>query len=517
MAVRRVDVVLANRWAYVEAPDRETFDILRYQWSFYAKNAMRVPSHKAYLINRARMKRNGIPGTPEGWDGRIQLFKRGRVPIGLWRATRDDIQREHGIKWRVMSDSASVPFNKCSKEPGQYSYQALCVRAMLRSLSVGGGVVLSATGTGKTRTAAKFAEHVPNYHILFVVDTIDLLYQSAKEMGMWLDERIGVVGNSEFSPERITCATIQTLSKHKNNPKFRKWYRTVKIVIVDELHEAMAKRNFAILTQIDPVAVFGLTATLQLSKQEVRVKAWSFCGPVIFHFPLSDGVDKQVLTEGEVLQILLPERYEGEIRAYQEEYADEVWDNQKKHIIYKKLVHHLIKRNKHVVTLVERVAHVTALSNVVEVPHRLAYGAVSKVARKSAIRQLEKSKIKLLIANKVFKKGVNIKRVDAMVDMAEMKSKNDAIQKYGRGVRLCAGKTRLLYVDIGTQSGRFLKSARSRARAFRAESIKITIVKCSSAAEVISAVEKVLGTKPSTGAGKQATRSDKRRKGSSTT
>jgi superfamily II DNA or RNA helicase len=151
--------------------------------------------------------------------------------------------------------------------------------------------------------------------------------------------------------------------------------------------------------------------------------------------------------------------------------------------------------NRHAVVLANRKKHVKDLDDVMAgIPHRLAYGDVDVEARNEAKELFEDEDIKLIIESGVFKKGVSIKRIDAIIDTAEMKSKNDAVQKFGRGLRLHKDKDELVYIDFGTAGdGRFGKAATSRRRAFKQAGIKVTVVKdVSSQADAVAALRKFM-------------------------
>jgi superfamily II DNA or RNA helicase len=324
-----------------------------------------------------------------------------------------------------------------------------------------------------------------------VVDQVDLLYQSQEEISRWLGEPVGVVGDQKYETHRVTVATVQTLKKHIRDPKFLKWYKAVEIVIVDELHVQMSRKNFSILELVSPMARFGLTATLQMTKENVRMNVWAFSGPIIFRFPIREGQDKGVLSEGKVIQLLFPEA-EGN-KDYQIAYHEEVMESEAKHRAAYLIVKELLSRGRYVLVLVSRIDHVKLMDRLLEeFPHRLAYGEVGKDLRKAGLNDFEKGLVRLLIANVVFEKGINVKRLDAILDMAEMQSKNTAVQKFGRGVRLHTDKKNLVYIEFGTQTGRFLRNARSRARAFRADEIPVKSVKIENPAGAIKAVRRAL-------------------------
>lgn len=459
-------------------------------WSFYAPGYHYAPAHKLYV--KAYKRCLSMGGNPKkeklpGWDGKIKLFQNGSVPSGLFRATRREAEEELGIAFEVARNYKATPPVKIgiAEAPHLYRHQDECAAKMLRALKYGGGIVLAATRTGKTSTTARFFAQI-ECSCLFVVDQIELLYQQAEELHSWLQEKIGVVGDQEYQVERVTVATIQTLSIHLKDPKFLGWYKKVKVVVVDELHEALGRRNFKTLEVIKPRACYGLTATLQRTVKPVRLRAYAFAGPVIYEFPLQEGVKRGVLTEGRALQLLFPEEENHPI-SYQDHYQEAVIRNEAKHHTIKQVTEELLASGRYVMILCERIEHLETLAKMFEdTPHRLAYGKVGKKNRRIARKKFEKGKIRLLIANKVFKKGITIARLDAVIDCAEMRSKNDAQQKYGRGAGLHEDKKDLLYIDIGTQriepppkgeKNRFNKNAKSRARALKAIGIETRVFK----------------------------------------
>lgn len=474
-----VQIYITNHWAQVTTDDSKAFEILKNYWSYSVPGYRFMPQYKY-----------------GGWDGRVSFLKHNRVPAGLFRATYKEIQKEHPIQFDIAKDfpklKAFSPGIPASTDE-RWAYQPVCVEAMTTAVSRGGGIVLSATATGKTAMAAMFFSRLP-YTCLFVVDQLDLLYQSQKELAQWLGEAVGVVGDSSYDPKRVTVATIQTLHKHVDDPRFLQWYKQVQIVIVDELHEQLAHRNFEVLHEIRPIARYGLTATLQLQKKEIRTRAYAFAGPVLFEFPVAEGIEAGALTEGRVLQLRFGWQ-PGEYANYREEYDSQVLHNEEKMAACQNLVSMLLAHQRHVLLLVQRVAHVQRLSKAFSATvHRIAYGEIDKVSRASSREEFERGEVNLIIANQVFKKGVSIRRIDVILDMAEMKSKNDALQKFGRGLRLHPDKTGLLYIDFGTQgNNRFSKAAKSRLRAFKSAYLPVRAVNIDTLAGALKAVKQELG------------------------
>jgi len=525
-------VTLTNRHARIPYISTEIFDKLRAFWSFspkglwympqYKQTKMMLDQKKVTLLQLERLRRRR-PQTKKiklriavitenlveldaklakAWNGRISMVKDSAVPAGLFRATWKEAEKACGVTFSAVKERQTVSFVPGIPDAGvQYRHQNACVDAMIRAVPKGGGIILAATSSGKTGIAARFFSKV-QCDCLFVVDQIDLLYQQQKEIAEWTHEAVGFVGESKFQPARITVATIQTLNLYRQRSDFKRWFRGVDIMVVDELHEQMAKRNFNVLQKIAPVAVFGMTATLQLTQKEVCMKAYSFAGPVIFRFPIVEGVKRGVLAKGYAIQLLFASQVHSEHSlecdcgiGYEEELGVEVLQNDLKLEACKALAEELIRQKRHLLILVDRMSHLTDVHDrLSSIPHALICGDVPIEERQKAKTMFEDEDLNLILSTKVFKKGVSIKRIDAMIDLAEWKSKNDAVQKFGRGLRLHADKNELIYIDFGTAGhGRFAAKATSRRRALQKAGIDVTVAHdISSAIGAVSAVRKFI-------------------------
>lgn len=466
----RVNVVMRNRLTYF--PTRYPYDRLIRYFSFSAPGARFSPLFNTFQKDADGEVIRDAQGKPlRVWDGRIKLLQRHKLPTGLFRALKKEIEDKEGIKFKIVDERKKLLQVKGLTSDREYQNE--CVDAMCSNIRKGGGLVLNATSTGKTYITAMFCSRVV-CKVLFIVNTLDLLEQARTELQAVLKEPVGYVGDQTFKPERVTVATIQTLRARSDDYRFQFWLNKVPIMILDEVHEMCNRQNFDLVRNHQPLAVFGLTATLQLKKKEVRLKAFSLCGPVLYNYPISAAVSQSYLTAGIVFQCLIdaPSYKEGR---YHEDYNRQVVESYPKKVLIRRLVKYAYKQGKYILLLVRRPKHVKMLSKELKkIPHMIAWGGIDKLERKEAVSKIEKGKIRLIIANQVFKKGITIKRIDLVIDAAEMKSKNDAIQKYGRATRLHPSKQGFIYIDLGSIRNRFEKAAKSRYSAFRAERIPIT-------------------------------------------
>jgi len=455
------------------------------------------------------------------WDGRTSMFKYGALPVGLLIGAYKEL-KSGGFKAKVVRWKNRPQVNLKAggfwEKSESYKFQNKACQAVLSSLSKGGGTVLSATGTGKTKLSAQCFSHIKD-PCLFVVDQVNLLYQTQKELALWLKEPIGLVGNGRFDPKRISVATIQTLHAHRDKEKFLKWYKTVRVIFVDELHKQMAKRNFGVLSLADPAAVIGLTATLQMKKKMVRWKVFSIAGPVIFSYDLKKGIDSGVLSKAAVVQVLVQSpdlnyhNYDGKMRELvkktarhlrkhyepgpERDYMKNVVCNiQVNNRLLPRLVKEALNQKLAIVVLADRIPHVRLLRAALKkYSPRAIYGKVKEDERKKIIRSFEKERSNLIIASRVFTKGVNIKRISLIIDTAQKPNKDDALQKLGRGARLHESKkdSGIIHIDIST-SPENKKAGNSRKNAFKKAGIPVKVIDWTETdvKEILSTARKLL-------------------------
>lgn len=409
------------------------------------------------------------------WDGRIHLLKRDRVPTGLFFAVKKQIENELGLEFAIKRHFTDLQF-KPDGISSDRDYQNECVARMVEAAqNKGGGIVLAATRSGKTfMVAALFNRLIGN--ACFIVDELTLLKQAQKELSERMKEPVGMIGKGEFKPERITVATSQTLNLHQDDPKFLPWVSGLAITVVDELHIQMNRRNFSIVESIAPPAAFGLTATLELQKKDIAVKAYALTGPVCYEYPLTQGQADAYLAPGVVIQVLTPGPTDDNYgpHQYAQMYSDLIVENQARNEILCDLARAAIKRDRFPIILVERIRHLKSLSKMLkDIPHRVVCGVKEVEERLAAIRHFESGKVKLLLVNKVFQKGVTIPKLDVTIDGGGMKGRNRAVQIFGRGIGLAEGKTGLIHFDLGDAGNHFENASKSRRLAFKKKGIPV--------------------------------------------
>ncbi len=467
----RVVVRLSNRWAIFDCD----------------------PDLHEDLKKLFRFKRPGYEFSPAfrdgSWDGWTNMMARGRVGTGLFQEARCNFAFEGKFDIAIIDERVAPKF-KDADNSDLRPYQREAVERMVGA-SCTGGLILAATGVGKTRTAAGFFKRLVG-NGLFIVDELALLSQSCAEIEKGLGEEVGVVGRSLFKPKRVTCATVQTLNLYRKKSQFRRWFKTVECVIIDELHVQLGRRNFDVIQSIKPKSVYGLTATLELEKPHVRLSAVALCGPPIFEYPIETGVEEGYLAEGRIVRLLFHDPLRGFAPGYwswqngkrlpiptgspSAQYRYHVCLNAARNGCVELLAREAVRRGRRTVVIIERKNHLRALSKRLnDVKHAALCGDDSAEARIAAMRAMDAGDLPLILASKIFSRGVDVRTVSCIIDATGMPSRNNAIQRYGRGVRK-DGLKELLHIDVADSNGPFKGAAVSRLKALREIGSPITDV-----------------------------------------
>lgn len=493
---QRIRVYVTNRTATLTSEYDESvltpywsYSVPKYKWILQAKPWLR----KCRYCDEYESKHVGVNHQYEPvWNGRENYLRNSELPAGLFWATRKEIEKNENIKFIVQGELERAELKTDGILGSNRDYQTDCITQMLKVLRFGGGLVLGATGTGKTRMASMYFSRVAGEH-LFVVDQVLLMEQAIEEIQEALGEPVGRVGDSEFEPQRITVATRQSMFLHRKAPYFMKWTNKLQTLVIDEIHEQMNHSNFITVESLQPLAVFGLTATLRLKIKQVRLKAYSLCGPVIYEYPLLKGQEQGYLSQGIATRVLYVNpvtRDEQKLLSWSKLYSSKIVENPERNWLVENLTREGYKRGKYIILLVTRVKHLKRLSDrLKDIPHRIISGTFNgqsvKVEDRIESKGLfEAGEIRLIIANTVFKKGVNLKRVDMIIDADAGRSENDAVQKFGRGIRKHEDKTGLLYFDINDWDEANTKNwfhigSRYRTRALQRAGVKVYKVRWS--------------------------------------
>jgi len=156
------------------------------------------------------------------------------------------------------------PFEKYKKSvitPTKMQLRGLNELSMLRVRGEKKGVVISATGTGKTYLSAFDVKAFEAKRALFVVHRGKIAREAKKSFGNVIQNKsMGLLsGNEKDFKSDFIFTTIQTIQRNNILERFGK--DTFDYIIIDEVHRSGAKSYKKILDYFEPDFLLGMTAT----------------------------------------------------------------------------------------------------------------------------------------------------------------------------------------------------------------------------------------------------------------
>jgi superfamily II DNA or RNA helicase/SOS-response transcriptional repressor LexA len=336
--------------------------------------------------------------------------------------------------------------------PNDVQKQALSALDLTRQEGYRRGLVVLATGLGKTWLSAFDAVQMGARRILFVAHREEILYQAAETfLRIKPDSRVGFyMGKQRDRTVDILCASVQTLGKETHLERFSPQH--FDYIVVDEFHHAAAPVYHRLLSYFAPQFLLGLTATPDRTD---RSDILSLCDDnLVFEFPLFEGV------KGE---FLVPFHYHG-IYDDTVDYAEIPWRNGKfdPNLLAHKLA--TLGRARHALRIWRQQKQSRTLAFCVSRAHAdfmasqfakqgvraAAVHGESEMSRGEALEKLEHGQLDVIFSVDLFNEGVDLPAIDTVLLLRPTESKILFLQQIGRGLRKSAatGKDKLVILDF---------------------------------------------------------------------
>ena len=125
------------------------------------------------------------------------------------------------------------------------------------------GLIISATGTGKTYLSAFDVRRFKPKRMLFIVHREQILQKAKSDFKRVLggiEEEFGILsGTNKQTNAKYLFATIQTISKEETLSQFDR--EAFDYILIDEVHKAGAKSYHKVIDYFKPQFFMGMTAT----------------------------------------------------------------------------------------------------------------------------------------------------------------------------------------------------------------------------------------------------------------
>lgn len=346
-----------------------------------------------------------------------------------------------------------------SIKPNKMQSAALKELKKLRETGAKKGLIISATGTGKTYLSAFDVRNFAPNRMLFIVHREQILKKAMQDYKKILggqEEDFGILsGNSKDINAKYLFATIQTISKDSYLKLFEQDY--FDYILIDEVHKAGAASYLKVINYFTPKFMLGMTATPERTD--------NFNIYELFDYNIAYEIRLQAALAEDML---CPFHYFGVIDYEKNgELIDDTSDLRK--LTSNERVHHIIEKINYYGYSGDSVKGLMFCSSKEEA-HNLSTalnarglktialtGDNTQEEREKAIEKLEKGELEYIVTVDIFNEGIDIPFLNQIVMLRQTQSSIIFIQQLGRGLRKHPSKDYVTIIDfIGNYKNNYL-------------------------------------------------------------
>ena len=444
--------------------------------NFHTKGYIfKFDDHYKMIVGSSNLTQTALTQNKE-WNLKISSLEEGYLTENvlnefntLWndayKLTLEWIETYESIynKQRQFTKKTTVPsVSQYKLKPNKMQVAAIQNLNRLRANGKNKGLLISATGTGKTYLSAfEIREFNPN-RTLFLVHREQIAKQALKSFkNVFGDTKtMGILsGSSKDTSKDFIFSTVQTLSKDDVLNSFDK--NTFDYIVIDEVHKAGARTYQKIVNYFTPKFLLGMTATPERSDDFDIFKMFDY--NIAYEIRLTQALEEN---------LLCPFHYFG---ISDLEIDGVILDDQSdfRYLINEKRVNHIIEKINLYGYCGDRVKGLIFCSNKNEAYelsnlfNKRGYNTValsgddSQSDREKAIRRLEQddlyNSLDYIFTVDIFNEGVDIPSVNQVIMLRPTQSAIVFIQQLGRGLRKNNDKEYVVILDfIGNYKNNFL-------------------------------------------------------------
>ena len=344
-------------------------------------------------------------------------------------------------------------------QPNKMQTAALEQLKSLRATGAKKGMIISATGTGKTYLSAFDVRNFAPKKMLFIVHREQILKKALQDYRKILgghEDDFGILsGNSKDTNAKYLFATVQTLSSERHLQQFAK--DEFDYILIDEVHRAGANTYQAVLNYFEPTFLLGMTATPE------RTDNYNIYE--LFDHNIAYEIRLQAALEEDML---CPFHYFG-VTDFEKD-GETIDDATKlQNLVSYERVQHIIEKINYYGFSGDKVRGLMFCSSKEEA-HSLSAilnndgyktialtGDNTQTEREEAIRKLNSSELQYILTVDIFNEGIDIPFLNQIVMLRQTQSSIIFIQQLGRGLRKHDSKEYVTIIDfIGNYKNNYL-------------------------------------------------------------
>ena len=349
--------------------------------------------------------------------------------------------------------------NSLSIEPNKMQEAALIGIQNTRNKGSDKGLIISATGTGKTYLAAFDVRSSRPKRLLFIVHREQILLKAMSDFQKVLggnSNDYGILsGSSKQVDARYLFATQQSIQKYDNLLNFKKDY--FDYILIDEAHRAGSPSYQKIINYFNPKFLLGMTATPERTDNYNLYE--------LFNYNIAYEIRLQEALEDEML---CPFHYFGVSDiTVNGLLIDE--NSNFSHLLNEERINHLIEKISYYGYSGEKVCGLIFCGKKDEAKslsvllNERGFNTVALTGddnqnfRTETVQQLEDGELDYILTVDIFNEGIDIPKINKVIMLRNTESSIIFIQQLGRGLRKHPSKSYVTIIDfIGNYKNNYL-------------------------------------------------------------
>ncbi len=343
--------------------------------------------------------------------------------------------------------------------PNNMQKTALFNLKELRKTGAKKGLVISATGTGKTYLSAFDVLQAKPKRVLFIVHREQILNKAKSDFQKILGGQNGDYGILSGNKKEITAtylfATIQTISKDAVMQQFAKEH--FDYILIDEVHKAGAPSYHRVIDYFQPDFLLGMTATPERTDGFNIFELFDY--NIAYEIRLQEALEEDMLS---------PFHYFGVTDYVKDgELISESTDL--KYLVEEERVTYLLEKLQYYgcsgniskgLVFCSRKEEAKTLSTLFHQkghPSTYLTGEHSLEDRERQVERLESGEIEYIFTVDIFNEGIDIPKINQVVMLRNTQSSIIFVQQLGRGLRKDLSKEFVTVIDfIGNYKNNYM-------------------------------------------------------------
>jgi superfamily II DNA or RNA helicase/HKD family nuclease/diadenosine tetraphosphate (Ap4A) HIT family hydrolase len=336
-------------------------------------------------------------------------------------------------------------------KPHPVQVEALAALEETRFAGNTAGLVVLATGLGKTWLSAFDSSREEYRRVLFIAHREEILTQAMRTFRTIRPQAtLGFYNGSEKTPDAdVLFASIQTLGRAEHLHRFDP--RHFDYVIVDEFHHAAAQTYRRLIGYVEPKFLLGLTATPERTDGSDLL---SLCGDnLIYRCDVAEGIRRDLLAPFDYFGV--PDDVD---------YANIPWRNNRFDENALTTAVATEARAQNALSQYRRLGRTRTVAFCVSQRHAdymanyftdaglrsaAVHSGSTSAPRAHSLERLSAGELDVVFAVDMFNEGVDLPNIDTVLMLRPTESRILWLQQFGRGLRRLPGKTLQVIDYIG--------------------------------------------------------------------